>query len=141
MMDDLRRWADKINDDVDDAFTQFLLGNRSFEKCAVEAINNLLSQDTDTIKEVIEGLDRTIQKLLSAEAREGIDWDDLATDLETFRDSLSFRFNLPVKPRMEAIPPPPPPPPQEPPKPTRKVKTEPPKTAETSCDLMDLLGG
>jgi len=139
MMDDLRRWAGKINDDVDNAFTQFLLGNRSFDECSVDAIENLLHPDTDTIEDVINGLDETIHKLLDAKDREGIDWDDLATNLETFRDSLSFRFGLPVKPRVDAPPPLPPPP--EPPKPTKKAKAEPTKAAETSCDLMDLLGG
>ena len=47
MTDDyeVRAFAEKINPRVDDLFTQYLCGNRTFEDCAIAALESLSQED------------------------------------------------------------------------------------------------
>jgi hypothetical protein len=138
-MDDLRRWAARINGkEAEGAFTQYLLGNRGFEESAMDAIESILSEDQDTLQDVIDGLNA-----VAATKKDDLDWDTIAARLESFRDVLSFRFHLKPTPPRKAPEAPKPAPPQEaaPKPPAKKAKAEPTKASESAVDLMDLLGG
>lgn len=65
-MMDLRMWADRVNEQVGHAFTQYLLGNRPFEECACRALEYLLDVNQDgaiqqaynVIQHTLEGLEQ-----------------------------------------------------------------------------------
>jgi hypothetical protein len=132
-MTDIRRWAHKF-DDKYGGFYQYLLGNHTFEDCAIEVIDDLHDTTRDNVQRVIKTLVEVIRDL------EGNS--DATDKLEQCIDSLGGHFNLPVWTpkeikKLEADPPVATPilAPKASAPPVPQVATE-----TEGCDLSDLLG-
>lgn len=87
-MRDIRYWAEKINPFTDYAFTQFLMGNRTFEECAQEALDNVLEAEDANGESALEGIEWALQELEVDEAAR----DEVVAKLEDVREMLKERF-------------------------------------------------
>jgi len=87
-MRDIRYWAEKINPLTDYAFTQFLMGNRTFEECAQEALDNVLKAEDANGASALEGIEWALHELEADEAAR----DEVVAKLEDVREMLKERF-------------------------------------------------
>lgn len=88
-MDDLHRWADKINPVTDYAFTQFLLGNRTFDECARDALDRVLGVEDVNGERALDGIEWVLDELEGDESAS----EELVAKLEDVRDMLKERFH------------------------------------------------
>jgi len=91
-MDDLRRWADKHNRLTDYAFTQYLLGNRTFEECAVDALERLLSATDENVERAAEGVELAIRELTDEGGEAAPENEEAVQKLEGVLELLRERF-------------------------------------------------
>lgn len=87
-MRDIRYWAEKINPLTDYAFTQFLMGNRTFEECAQDALDNVLKAEDANGESALEGIEWALHELEADEAAR----DEVVAKLEDVREMLKERF-------------------------------------------------
>lgn len=87
-MGDIRYWAEKINPLTDYAFTQFLMGNRTFEECAQDALDNVLKAEDANGASALEGIEWALHELEADEAAR----DEVVAKLEDVREMLKERF-------------------------------------------------
>lgn len=87
-MRDIRYWAETINPFTDYAFTQFLMGNRTFEECAQEALDNVLEAEDANGESALEGIGWALQELEADEDAR----DEVVAKLEDVREMLKERF-------------------------------------------------
>jgi len=87
-MRDIRYWAEKINPLTDYAFTQFLMGNRTFEECAQDALDNVLKAEDANGASALEGIEWALDELEADEAAR----DEVVAKLEDVREMLKERF-------------------------------------------------
>ena len=59
----LLTWAEKNNERLNFAFTQYLIGNRSFEESALDALEGLMQEDTTKVDGVIDRIEAKMQSL------------------------------------------------------------------------------
>ena len=87
-MRDIRYWAEKINPLTDYAFTQFLMGNRTFEECAQDALDNVLKAEDANGESALEGIEWALHELEADEDAR----DEVVAKLEDVREMLKERF-------------------------------------------------
>lgn len=97
---DLRYWADKHNHLTNHAFTQFLLGNRTFDECAREALEWLFEADPSNAKAAADELQQVLDDL--SEAVEGGDVsEETVQRLEDVIGMLKDRTQNDVEPEVQ----------------------------------------
>jgi hypothetical protein len=139
---DRRSWADHYNATVDGAFYQYLVGNRTFEESAVDAIEILVDENTSFIERMVENINDIIKDLsfLAVSEGQGEGKDDLMGRLEELRDDLSVRFDIefqPVLPATNTAPPTANTTPSTP----KSTNGEPKTSSLEVCDIMAMMGG
>ena len=87
-MDDLRIWAEKHNPSTGYAFTQFLLGNRTFEECARDAIERVLSASETNVQLAVEGVEQALRDITDENGDAGTVTDAALQKLEDVLDLL-----------------------------------------------------
>ena len=91
-MDDLRIWAEKHNHLTDYAFTQFLLGNRTFEECARNALERVLASSETNVQLAAEGIEQVLRDITDENGSAGTVTDAALQKLEGVLDLLQDRF-------------------------------------------------
>lgn len=91
-MDDLRIWAEKHNHLTDYAFTQFLLGNRTFEECARDALERVLASSETNVQLAAEGIEQVLRDITDENGSAGTVTDAALQKLEDVLDLLQDRF-------------------------------------------------
>lgn len=97
-MDAMRRWADKHNPLTDYAFTQYLLGNRTFDECAVDALERLLSATDAHVERAAEGVELAIRELTDEGGDAPPETEEAVQKLEEVLELLRERFTVPESP-------------------------------------------
>jgi dCTP deaminase len=87
----LRAWAEKNNETLNCVFTQYLLGNRSFEESALDALEVLMEDHTDTkADEVIRRIEEKMRSLSGKQEEEYLA-EEMLEFLEEMSDILKDR--------------------------------------------------
>ena len=97
---DLRYWADRYNHLTNHAFTQFLLGNRTFDECAREALEWLVEADPSNAKAAADEVQRILDDLSEA-VEEGIVNEKTVQRLEDVLDMLKDRTTNDMEPEVQ----------------------------------------
>lgn len=66
----LRAWAEKNNETLNFVFTQYLLGNRSFDESALDALEGLMEEDTTKVDGVIGRIEEKMRSLAGVQEEE-----------------------------------------------------------------------
>jgi dCTP deaminase len=102
-MDDFRHWAEKHNHITDYAFTQFLLGNRTFAECAKDAVERLIDLAGANTGVIVEGVEKAIESLTDENG--DTENEDAVQQLEGVLELLRDPFAGDPTPAKPAFPP------------------------------------
>ena len=92
-MDALRLWAEVHNPLTDYAFTQYLLGNRTFDECAVDALERLLAATDENVERAAEGVELALRELAPEGAEPAPENEEAVQRLEGVLELLRERFS------------------------------------------------
>ena len=92
-MDAMRRWAEVHNPLTDYAFTQYLLGNRTFDECAVDALERLLAATDENVERAAEGVELALRELAPGGAEPAPENEEAVQRLEGVLELLRERFS------------------------------------------------
>lgn len=86
-----RAWAEKNNETLNFVFTQYLLGNRSFDESALFALEGLMEEDTTKVDGVIGRIEEKMRSLAGVQEGE-YQAEEMLEFLEEVMDLLKDQF-------------------------------------------------